>query len=108
MFELIWEALKKIWEYIEKIVVKVLNFFNHIVDWFRDPERLRKLQSNKDIIAVSIREKLESGDYNVVNCLFNKKTNQIEEINDAVCITAEELDAETQKHFGDKDMIVLQ
>jgi len=108
MFELIWEALKKIWEYIEKIVVKVLNFFKHIVDWFQDPERLRKLKSNKDIIAVSIREKLESGDYNVVNCLFNKKTNQIEEISDAVCITAEELDAETQKQFGDKDMIVLQ
>lgn len=108
MFDLIWEAIKAVWNFIKKIILKILNFIAHIVNWFRDPNRIKILQQNKDVIAVVIKQKLESGDYNVVNCLFNKNTSEIlnpEE--DAICYTSEELDYETKRHFQNKDMLIL-
>ena len=108
MLELIMEALKAVWNWIKKIFLKILNFFNNIVNWFMDPERLKKIQENKDIIAVAIKQNLENGNYNVVNCLFDTNRGEIVDYEtDAVIIEAEQLDSETLRAFGNKDMIVL-
>jgi len=111
LFGTIWETLKKIWDKIKKIFVKILNFFNHIVSWFKNASRVKKLKEERDVVAVAIKEKLDNGDYNVVNCLFDKEKDEIVVDNgetQAEVITTESLDNETLKNFGDKDMIVLQ
>ena len=102
------ELLRSIWNKIKKFFVKVLNFVNYIINFFRNPERLNKLKEDRDLIAVSIKENLENGQYNLVNCLYDKVLEEVVEVEtDAVGIEAEKLDKETKQKFGNKDMIVL-
>lgn len=108
MLDLIWEAIRAVWNFIKKIILKILNFLKNILGWFKNPKRIETLEQNKDVIAVVIKQNLESGNYNVVNCLFDTKRGEI--INpeeDAICYISEELDYETKMHFRDKDMLVL-
>ncbi len=102
------ELLRKAWEFIKKIFLKIVNFVTNIVSFFKDPQRLKKLQEDKNRIAISIKENLDNGKFNVVNCLYDKTTEEIVDMEtDALGIDAESLDEETKQHFGDKDMIVL-
>ena len=108
MLEDIKALLKELWEFIKKITLKIFNFIKNIVNWFKEPSRLDKLK-DENVIAVAIKEKLVSGDYQVVNCLFNKESEKLVDVKeDAVVYTAENLDAEARKQFGDKDMLVIQ
>lgn len=100
------ELLRAIWNKIKKFFVKVLNFVNNIINFFRNPQRLNKLKEDRDLIAISIKENLENGQYNLVNCLYNKVIDDIVET-DTIGIEAEKLDKETKQRFGNKDMIVL-
>lgn len=109
MFELIKSLLAKVWEWIKKIVVAIISFIDNIVSFFRDRNRLRKLQEDQNRIAVSIKEKRENGDYQIVNCIYDKAEKKlVDPEEDAVLITSKQLDAETQRNFGSKDMLVLQ
>ena len=102
------ELLRKIWDGIKKIILKIVDFAKNIVSFFKDPQRLKKLQEDKNRIAISIKENLENGQYNLVNCLYDKTTEEIVDMEtDALGMDAESLDEETKQHFGDKDMIVL-
>ena len=102
------ELLRKAWEFIKKIILKIVDFAKNIVSFFKDPQRLKKLQEDKNRIAISIKENLENGQFKVVNCLYDKTTEEIVDMEtDALGIEAESLDEETKQHFGDKDMIVL-
>lgn len=102
------DLLRKIWGFIKKIFLKVVNFIKNIVNFFMNTQRLKKLREDKNTIAISIKEKLDNGQFNIVNCLYDKTTEEIVDIEtDAQGIEAEKLDKETKKHFGDKDMIVL-
>ena len=109
MFELIKSLLAEVWEWIKKFVVKIISFFSNIVSFFRDRNRLKKLQEDQNRIAVAIKEKLENGDYQVVNCLYDKEeTKLVDPEEDTEVITSGQLDAETKKAFGRKNMLVLQ
>ncbi len=109
MFELIKSLLAPVWEWIKKIIVVIISFFDNIRSFFRDRNRLRKLQESQNRIAVAIKEKLDNGDYQVVNCLYDKADEKlVDPEEDAEVITAEKLDAETKKCFGRKNMVVLQ
>ncbi|TXJ51881.1 hypothetical protein [Brachyspira aalborgi] len=102
------ELLRKAWEFIKKIFLKIVNFVTNIVSFFKDPQRLKKLQEDKNRIAISIKENLNNGQYNMLNVLYDKTTEEIVDMEtDALGINAESLDEETKQHFGDKDMIVL-
>lgn len=102
------ELLRKIWDCIKRIILKIVNFAKNIVSFFKDPERLKKLKQNKNLYATAIKDYLENGNYNLVNCLYDKETEDIVDMEiDALGIEAEELDEETKQHFGDKDMIIL-
>lgn len=108
MFDAIVELLKEVWSFIKKIFLRLVSFVKNIVSFFRDPSRMGKLQADKDKIAVSIKENLDNGEYRVVNCLYDKSTNAIvEPEEDALVMNAEDLDAETSRAFGDKNMIVV-
>lgn len=109
MFELIKSLLAKVWDWIKKIVVKIISFFANIVSFFRDRNRLRKLQEDRNRIAVAIKEKLDNGDYQTVNCLYDKQNvDLVDPENDAQVITSGNLDDATKQAFGNKDMIVVQ
>lgn len=73
MFDVIWSFLEDVWEYIKKIYVRVINFFNNIISFFKERNRLEKLRKHKEYTAVAIKQKFENGDYNVVNCIFDKE-----------------------------------
>lgn len=66
------ELLRAIWNRIKKFFVKVLNFVNNIVSFFKKPKIFNKLVYNNDLMAVSIKENIENGKYNLVNCLYDK------------------------------------
>lgn len=102
------ELLRKIWNVIKKFFVKVVNFAKHIKNFFKNTLRLKKLNKDKNTIAVTIKENLENGEYNIVTCLYDKEKEDITDLQtDAMGIEAEELDEETKQHFGNKDMIIL-
>ena len=104
MLKLIKKALKAVWNSIKKLVLKIISFFKNIVNWFKDPKRVKKVQEDKDVIAVAIKEKLDNGDYNVVNCFFYYDEGELVDFKtDALSVTAGELDNETKKHFDNKD-----
>lgn len=104
LLDLILSALKAVWDFIEKIVVRIVNFFRNILSWFQTPKRFEIIRKNIDILPVVIKQKLESGDFQVVNCLYDQVKDEIE---DAQVITAEKLDEETLEKFKDKNMIIL-
>lgn len=101
------ELAQRIWAFIKHIVVKVLNFVKNIVGFFKNPSKLKKLKENKDLMAISIKENLDNGNYKVVNCLFNEATNEVEDYEESLGIEADDIDSETEQAFGDKAMIVL-
>lgn len=104
----IFNLIKCVWDIIKKIWVAILSFTEHIRDFFRNALRLKKIQNNSDIIATSIKRKLEDGDYAVVNCLYDTEENKLVDYKrDAEIIAAEKLDATTRKMFGRKNMLVL-
>lgn len=109
MIEWIKEKLAAVWEWIKKIVLKIVSFLKNIMGFFKDPNRLKKLKADQDRIAVAIKENLANGNYQVVNCLYDKeKSELVTPEQDAEVITAEQLDAQTISNFGDKEMVVLQ
>lgn len=102
------EIVRAIWNCIKRIFQRVLQFFNNIVSFFKNPHRLRKLQSDPNLVAVAVKENLDNGNYNTVNCLFNKATSEVVDMQeDALGIQSEQLDAEASRNFGDKPMVVL-
>lgn len=108
MLETIKELLAAIWDLIKKIGVKLLGFIANIYSFFKDPSRLNKLQEDQSRIAVSIKENLANGNYQVVNCLFDTDTNElVAPETDAEIITAEDLDSQAEEKFAGKDMIIL-
>jgi hypothetical protein len=108
-FDSIVNVVMAIWDYIKHIFQKVLRFTANIVSFFKDPNRLRKLQEDRNKIAVTVKNNLDNGNYNTVNCIFDKTTNEVIDMEEcAIGIESEELDEETQNHFGNKPMIVLE
>lgn len=107
------EFFRAVWEFVKKIFVKIVNFAKNIVSWFRDPSIYKKLQENKKLIATSIKQNLENGQFNVINCLYDTEKEDIvgehsAQNEDALGMETKGLDTEAKKHFGDKDMIILQ
>ena len=104
MIEEIQALLVEIWAEIKKIFVKIINFFNNILGWFKDLSRLKILKEKNNKVAVSIKENMTNGDYNVINCLFDEETNKID---DAEVIQSKNIDQKTKDSFGNQDMIIL-
>ncbi|WP_104682252.1 hypothetical protein [Helicobacter felis] len=102
----IWGFFVRIWNAVKRFFIRLLQFSQHIISWFKNPSRLRQLEQDKRLLAVAIKERLENGNYGVVKCLYNKQTEGVEEKADG--IASEQVDAETQKHFGNQEMIVLE
>jgi hypothetical protein len=104
IFEIIKEGVIRLGKAVIRLVMKVIYFIKNIVSWFKNPDRLRKIKEDKNTLAVVIKQKMENGEYETINCLFNEDTNDVEE---AEIISSEQLGKETAKNFKDKDMMIL-
>lgn len=108
-----FELIRRAWKWVKKIFESLLNFGRNIVSWFQDPSRARALEEDHDRLAIVVKDRLDNGNYNTVKCLFNRRTNKIEGVhnesnNNAEGIESNDLDSETKKHFGNKEMLVLE
>lgn len=104
------ELARGIWDCIDHAFKAILNFAHHIVGFFKNPSRLKKLKEDRNLMAIAIKENLANGNYKTVNCLFNKATNKVEDedYQEALGIESNDIDSETEQTFGDKAMIVLE
>ena len=108
MFSFIFEIISAIWDFIKHIFVQIISFVNNIVSFFRNRNRMQKLQQDKNVLATTIKQNLEDGNLNVISCLYDKKRGEVIDYEeDAIGIEAEDLDSETRQAFGNKDMLVL-
>lgn len=114
----IWEGLKnlckRVVNFIRKVVQGILNFFTHIVSWFKklrlkkdkeipflmDGKKLKELIKKAPIKEVGIFEK----DEGIFKGVYNEDTGTIthHEI-----VEADELDEETRKVMGNEELVVL-
>ncbi len=102
----IWELLEAVWNFLKKIILRIINFVDNIVSWFRDPSRFRKIQQDHNKVAFALKQKLANNEYNVVVGVFDEQREEIL-TEDTVVYQAEELDRVTLKNFGNKDLIIL-
>lgn len=102
------DLMEEVWDKIVHFFKKVFYAFKEIVSFFRDPRRLKKLEANKKVIAVSIKENLSSNNYHVVNALYDTETDSLVDYDvSAERIETDSIDSEIERCFGDKAMIVL-
>ena len=100
-FKKAWKAIKQFGKWL---ATKILSFAKNIRDFFLHRREL--LRKRKELLAISIKERLENGNIGVVNCLYDTNTGDIYNM-EAQDIEAEQLDNETIRNFSDKEMIVL-
>lgn len=118
MFEEILNLLKGIWDKLKKISVAIVDFVKNIGNWFKVKyNEVIKKKPKAIPIALKIKEYVETRNYKtmdlglkkqcaVVNTFYDKATGEILEDNTEV-IESNQLDEETIRAFGDKDMLVL-
>lgn len=78
-----------------------------VIKVFKRPEALEKLKSNKNYMAVAIKETHDDGFTSIVATVFDAEKNEV--ISEPFCAwKAKKLEADLLEAFGDKTMIVLQ
>lgn len=83
------------------VIVSAVILYNTIKKWFQSRNAIK--MADRDNIAFSIKEKLTSGDYKVVQGIFNHRS---DEIVDGQVIQGGRLDSELQRAHQDKDLVL--
>ncbi len=105
IFQAIWDFLKAVGRVIKNIFLKLAN----VIGFFKDPSRLNELKRNRQALAVSIKENLNNGRFNVVNCLYDRGAEQVIDMEtDSVGYEDSAMDNQLSSSFGSNDMLVLQ
>ena len=117
LFETLKSFLLRVWDSLKKIWTRIVNFFNHIVHWFRAKYReVIYRYPNVSLISLKIKDDLRTGNYNtvnmgikksVVNTVYDNTTGEIL-VDHTEVVEYEDLDAETKNRFGNKDMLILE
>ena len=88
---------------IGAVVTYVILHWKQVMGWFE--KWIAKHENvDKDAIGFTIQEAIENGKYNVVQGVFNKSTNTVE---DARRIEAEKLDRQTREKCFSKEKVTL-
>ena len=83
--------------------------FSDIIAFFKNPARLEKLEKQKHLVAVAIKEVEADGTIFVQACLYDdEKEKVIDMENSFIVYKSKQMDDELTKNFGDKNMIILQ
>lgn len=78
--------------------------FPEAVQYFKEPARLKLLKENRQLMAVVTRKHSEKGTI-LMRAVFDSDK---EEVVDVAFHTVQRLDEQFLRHFGDKDMLVLE
>ena len=108
---LVFFSSKKSGKQILKSLAKEVNEikFSDIVAFFKNPARLEKLEKQKHLLAVAIKEVEADGTIFVQACLYDDEKEKVVDIEESHLIyKSKRMDEELTKNFGNKDMIVLQ
>lgn len=118
MFNEILDFLREVWDRLKKLAKKFLNFLTSIRNWFKEKYRtVIQGRPNVKPIVLRIKKELETNNYRIldlglsseetiINTFYDTDTEEILE-EDTQLLEADQLDSETIKAFGDKDMLVL-
>jgi hypothetical protein len=112
----IWDEIKKI---VRKIYVAILNFLEHIRNFFFNLKKQGKLKANQKALTIKVKELLkDKSKYNTVDiglsnrnddCILNVVLDEETglDIKNAELIEYSSLDSQTREQFGNKPMVVL-
>lgn len=90
------------------IEVEVIKF-QDVIAFFKNPARLEKLEKQKHLLAVAIKEVEADGTIFVQACLYDDEKEKVVDMeNSFIVYKSKHMDDELTKNFGNKDMIVLQ
>ncbi len=84
-------------------VILTVIYWNDIVEWFRSRNDIK--EADKNNIAFTIKENLRSGNYKVVQGIFNKET---EELKDVRIMESESLDDQLMKHHEGQELVIYE
>ncbi len=116
MLDAIKDLLKRAWNFLKKIFVKVVSFVKNIFSFFKAKYySILKKHPNAKAVSIKIKNDLENGNYNtvnlndeiIVNTFYDEDTGSIIE-NETEIISYESLDEQTKAQFGNKDMLVIE
>ena len=83
--------------------------FQDIIAFFKNPACLEKLEKQKHLVAVAIKEVEADGTIFVQVCLYDDEKEKVADMeNSFIVYKSKHMDDELTKNFGNKDMIVLQ
>ena len=108
---LIFFSSKKSGTQILKSLAKEVNEikFSDIVAFFKNPARFEKLEKQKHLLAVAIKEVEADGTIFVQACLYDDEKEKVVDMeNSFIVYKSKHMDDELTKSFGNKDMIILQ
>lgn len=107
LVDIIREAIAFVKRVFRRIIDGILNFFKHVVDWFKK----LKLNPKKDIPFVADKEAFKNSlksapvkDYGLFQGVFDE---QADEITHFECVEADAVDEETRRCLGNEDLVVL-
>jgi len=121
MFKWIFDALKRVWDWIKKTFVRFFNFLRNLAGFFKgNYQEVKRKYPRAKPIALKIEKGLKSGDFSemsladlgidgnvvVVNTYYDETTGDVLEDYTEV-VGTDHLDQQTINAFGDKDMLVL-
>lgn len=79
-----------------------------VVEFFQNSEVMNELESNPDLLAVAMRNKMNDGNIRVILTLFNSKEKKIITTPNTKAYIVKTLDSDLEQSFGDKEMLVLE
>lgn len=107
---LVFFSSKKSGKQILKSLAKEVNEikFSDIVAFFKNPARFEKLEKQKHLLAVAIKEVEADGTIFVQACLYDDEKEKVVDMeNSFIVYKSKHMDDELTKSFGNKDMIIL-
>jgi len=85
------------------VVVVAIVYWDDIVDWFQSRNDIK--EKDKENIAFTIKERMKSGDYKVVQGIFNKRS---EDIVEGRAMQTEKLDDELEKVHEKNELVIYE
>lgn len=110
-FSSIWEWLKgaarAFWNAIKRLVIAIVNFFTHVLDYFK--RLLLRPERHKPFIADLSKLKQEIKDAPVKNCgIFEGVYDEVtDDIIHTQIVESNSLDAKTREILGNEKLVVL-
>jgi hypothetical protein len=85
------------------LVMKFLSW-DKILGWFRGRQKL--VESDKENVAFTLTQSLASGNYSVVQGVFNKRTNELFSADAGQKYEAEEIDDQLKQAHKNNELVI--